>query len=90
MKEETTLIVTLKDKDSNLLPDTREELHVYVESLEATKVGIMVKPFKEISNGRYETSFTASNYGDHMITILVGGYHIPGSPIKYVLVVCIC
>ena len=57
MNQETTLIITLKDKDVNLLPDTTEELHVYVE---ATNVGIMVKPIKEIGNGKYEASFTAS------------------------------
>ena len=77
--------MTLRDKNSSLLPDAREELNVFVESLEATKdnVAITVKPLiKEIGDGKYEASFTANNYGDHMLSILVGGYHIPGSPFK--------
>lgn len=84
VNHETTITITLRDSDSNPLPDTKGELCVRVEEMTKDTALITVKQIKDIGNGKYETFFTTNNYGDHMISILVGGKHIPGSPYKYV------
>ena len=81
VNKETTLTITLRGSDSNPLPNNGGQIHVYVETIKST-AAITVKPIREIGNGKYEAYFTASNYGDHMISILVGEHHIPGSPYK--------
>lgn len=82
VNQEATLTITLRDSDSNPLPNIGEQVHVYMETTKNTPVANIVKPIREISNGKYEAKFTASDYGDHMISILVGKQHISGSPYK--------
>ena len=43
---------------------------------------VFVNPIKEVGSGRYEASFTASRCGYYMISIIVDGHHIPGSPYR--------
>ena len=47
-----------------------------------TMESAFVKPVKEVGGGRYEVPFTASRCGYYMISIIVDGHHIPGSPYK--------
>jgi len=83
VNQATTINVTLCDSDSNPVPDTSGELHVIVEAAK-NNVTTTVKPITEVEYGKYVTSFIASGHGDHIISILVSGKHIPGSPYKYV------
>ena len=43
---------------------------------------IQVRAIKEVGGGRYEASFTANRCGYYMISVIVDGHHIPGSPYK--------
>ena len=43
---------------------------------------IRLGPIKEVGGGRYEASFTVSRCGYYMISIIVNGHHIPGSPYR--------
>jgi len=43
---------------------------------------VAVKPVLDIGGGNYAISFTPRVLGDHMISVVVDGQHIPGSPHK--------
>ena len=81
VKEEATLIITLRDSDNDFMTGKSETLAVTV-LFDKTKEFVFVKPIKEVGGGRYEASFTASRCGYYMISIIVDGHHIPGSPYK--------
>ena len=80
-KKKTTLMMMLKNKNNNHVTRSCEEIKVIVKK---TKDGeaIQVRAIKEVGGGRYEASFTASRCGYYMISIIVDGHHIPGSPYK--------
>ena len=80
VKMEATLMITLRDRHDFFVTGVSETLTVTV--LFKTKEYIFVKPIKEVGDGRYEASFTASKCGYYMISIIVDGHHIPGSPYK--------
>ena len=85
VKEEATLMITLRDSHNDFVTGKSEKLTVTL-SLDKAKQYIFVKPIKEVGGGRYEASFTASRCGYYMISIIVDGHHIPGSPYKYTIV----
>ena len=74
-------MITLRDSGNNLVIDKSEKLYVLV-LFDKTMEYVFVKPIKEVGGGRYEASFTASKCGYYMISIIVDGHHIPGSPYK--------
>ena len=81
VKKKTTLMIMSKNKNNNPVTDASKELNVCIENIrggEATQV----RAIKEVGGGRYEASFTASRCGYYMISIIVDGHHIPGSPYK--------
>ena len=77
VKKMTTLMITLKNKNNNPVTRKRAAINVVVSG-----EAIQVIPIKEVGGGRYEASFTASRCGYYMISIIVDGHHIPGSPYK--------
>ena len=81
VKKTTTLMITLKNKNANTVTDASKELNVFIENIRDGEA-IQVGPIKEVGGGRYEASFTASRCGYYMISIIVDGHHIPGSPYK--------
>ena len=80
MNKETSLIITLKDVNGDSVDDRSSEVKVSV----TTKTGeaIVAGPVKDVSGGNYTISFTPKTFGDHMISVVVDGQHIPGSPHK--------
>ena len=74
-------MIMLKNKNNNPVTNTSEELNVVLENIRDDKA-IQVRAIKEVSDGRYEASFTATRCGYYMISIIVDGHHIPGSPYK--------
>ena len=74
-------MITLRDSDDDFVTGERETITVSV-LFDKTKEFVSVKPIKEVGGGRYEASFTASRCGYYMISIIVDGHHIPGSPYK--------
>ena len=81
VKKKTTLMIMLKNKNNNPVTDASKELNVFIENIRNGE-GIQVGAIKEVGGGRYKTSFTASRCGYYMISIIVDGHHIPGSPYK--------
>ena len=81
VKKKTTLMIMLKNKNNNPVTDASKELNVFIENIRDKEV-IQVRAIKEVGGGRYEASFTASRCGYYMISIIVNGHHIPGSPYK--------
>ena len=81
VKKKTTLMIMLKNKNNNPATNSSEELNVFIENIRDGKA-IQVRAIKEVGDGRYEASFTASRCGYYMISIIVDGHHIPGSPYK--------
>ena len=79
VKKKTTLMIMLKNKNNN--PVSSEELNVFIENIRDGKA-IQVRAIKEVGDGRYEASFTATRCGYYMISIIVDRHHIPGSPYK--------
>ena len=73
-------MMTLRDYYNDFVIDQSEKLTVIVESDKFKKYLYV----KEVGSGRYEASFTASRCGYYMISIVVDGHHILGSPYKYV------
>ena len=81
VKKKTTLIIMLKNKNNNPVTNASKELNVFVENIRGGEA-IQVRAIKEVGGGRYEASFTASRCGYYMISIVVDGHHISGSPYK--------
>ena len=81
VKKKTTLMITLKNKNNNPVTDASKQLNVFIENTRDGEA-IQVRTIKEVGGGRYEASFTASRCGYYMISIIVDGHHIPGSPYK--------
>ena len=80
MNKETSLVITLRDVNGDIVDDESSEVEVSL----SPKAGesIVVGPVKDVSGGNYTVSFTPRTLGDHMISIVVDGQHIPGSPHK--------
>ena len=74
-------MIMLRDSDNDFVTDKSKTLTVTV-LFDKTKEYIYVKPIKEVGDGRYEAFFNASICGYYMISIIVDGHHIPGSPYK--------
>ena len=81
VKKKTTLMIMLKNKNNNPVTDASKELNVFIENIRGGEA-IQLGPIKEVGGGRYEASFTASRCEYYMISIIVDGHHIPGSPYK--------
>ena len=71
-------MITFKDRYNDFVIDQKELLTVTV-LLDKFIENIFIS---EVGGGRYEASFTASRCGYYMISIIVDGHHIPGSPYK--------
>ena len=81
VKKKTTLMIMLKNKNNNPVTRSCAEINVIVKKNKGSEA-IQVRAIKEVGGGRYEASFTASRCGYYMISIIVDGHHIPGSPYK--------
>ena len=81
VNKEATLMITLRDKYNDLVVNESERLTVTI-FFDKTMESAFVKQIKEVGGGRYEASFTISRCGYFMISIIVDGHHIPGSPYK--------
>ena len=81
VNKEATLVITLRDIDNDLVINKSDKVTVKV-LFDKTKEHAFVKPIEEVSDGRYEASFIATRCGYYMISIIVDGHHIPGSPYK--------
>ena len=79
--KKTTMMISLMDKLNNPVSDHCNHINVAIENIRGGEA-IQVGPIKEVGNGRYEVSYTPSRCGYHMISIIVDGHHIPGSPYK--------
>ena len=78
VNKQATLMITLKDYYNDFMIDQKEILIVTV-LLDNFIENVLIL---EVGGGRYEASFTASRCGYYMISIIVDGHHIPGSPYK--------
>ena len=81
VNKEATLTITLRNEHNDLVTDESEKIMVTV-LFDKTMESVYIKLIKEVGGGRYEASFTASRCGYYMISIIVDGHHIPGSPYK--------
>ena len=81
VKKTTTLMIMLKNKNNNPVTRSSEDITVVVKNTKGGEA-IQMRAIKEVGGGRYEASFTASRCGYYMISIIVDGHHIPGSPYK--------
>ena len=81
VKKKTTLMIMLKNKNNNPVTRSCAEINVIIKKTKGGEA-IQVRAIKEVGGGRYEASFTASRCGYYMISIIVDGHHIPGSPYK--------
>jgi len=80
MNKQTSLMITLKDVNGDVVDDRSSEVEVSI----TTKTGeaIPVGPVKAVNDGNYTVSFTPRRFGDHEISVVIDGHHIPGSPQK--------
>ena len=74
-------MITLRDIDNDLVINKSDKVAVNV-LFDKTMESVTVKPVKELGGGRCEASFTAIKCGYYMISIIVNGCHISGSPYK--------
>jgi len=81
VKKETTLMIMLKNKNNNPVSRSSEEMNVFIKDTRDDKA-IEVIPIKEVGGGKYEASLTVSRCGYYIISIIVDGHHIAGSPYK--------
>ena len=81
VNQKATMTITLKNKNNNPVTNSSEVINVLIENAREHEV-IQVRAINEVGSGRYEASFTASACGYYMISIIVDGHHISGSPYK--------
>ena len=81
VNKEATLMITLRNKHNDLVIDESEKIMVTV-LFDKTMESAFINPIKEVGGGRYEASFTPSRCGYYIISIIVDGHHILGSPYK--------
>ena len=81
VNKEATLMITLRDIDNDFVINNSDKITVNV-LFDKTMEHVFVKPVEEVSGGIYKASFTANKCGYYMISIIVDGHHIPGSPFK--------
>ena len=81
VKKKTILMIMLKNSNNNPVTKSCEKIMVIVKKGKDGET-TQVRAIKEVGGGRYEASFTASRCGYYMISIIVDGHHIPGSPYK--------
>ena len=74
-------MITLRDIDNDFVINKSDKVTVNV-LFDKTKEHVFVKPIKEESGGIYKAVFTPTRCGYYMISIIVDGHHIPGSPYK--------
>ena len=79
VNKETTLMITVRDINNDLVCGSSEELRVSVQFFKSGEA-ISVGPINEVGGGRYNATFTPVRYGDHMISVMVDGCHISYSP----------
>ena len=77
INKETTLMIMLKNEDNFPVTNISEGLSVSVIFGHDNSKNL--GPVKEVGDGRYEVSFTATRFGCYMISITVDGHHIPGN-----------
>ena len=78
VNKEATLMIILRNSNGDFATGKSEKVTVtalFDKIMESAQL-------KEVGSGRYEASFTASRCGYYMISIIVDGQHIPGSPYK--------
>ena len=80
INKEAILTITLRDSYNNYVINRSDKITVKV--FDKTMEHVFIKPIKEVGDGRYEASFTATRCGYYLISIIVDGHHIPGSPYK--------
>ena len=81
VNKEATLMIVLRDIDNDFVINRSDKITVKV-LFDKTKEHVIANPIKEVGDGRYEASFIATRCGYYMISIIVDGHHIPGSPYK--------
>ena len=74
-------MITLRDIDNDFVINKSDKITVNV-LFDKTKEHTFVKPIKEVSGGRYEAVFTPNKCGYYVISIIVDGQQIAGSPYK--------
>jgi len=80
MNKETSLMITLRDDNGDIVDDRSSEVEVSMTSKSGEV--IVVEQVKFVSCGNYTVSFTPRTLGDYVISVVVDGQHIPGSPHK--------
>ena len=80
INKQHSLVLTLKDINGNNAVGRASTIQVLVMNKNFEPVA--VKPVLDIGGGNYTVSFTPRTLGDHMISVVVDGKHIPGSPHK--------
>jgi len=80
INKENTLLLTLKDINGDVVVGKTGAIQVLVMNKDFETIA--VKPVLDIGGGKYTVSFTPGTLGDHVISVLVNGQHIPGSPHK--------
>ena len=81
VKKKTAFMIILKNRNNNPVSNGSEELTVCIKNIRDDKA-IHDTSIKEVGDGRYEVSFTATRCGYYLISIIVDGQHIQGSPYK--------
>ena len=80
INKENSLVLTLKDINDDNAVGRAGTIQVLV--MNKNFESVTVKPVLDIGGGNYSISFTPTTLGDHVISVVVDGQHIPGSPHK--------
>ena len=80
INKEHSLVLTLKDINDDNVVGTASAIQVLVMNRNFESVAVKLVP--DIGGGNHMVSFTPRTLGDHIISIIVDGQHIPGSPHK--------
>ena len=80
INKEHSLVLTIRDINDDNAVGRASTIQVLVMNKNFEPVA--VKPVVDIGGGNYTVSFTPRTLGDHMISVVADGQHIPGSPHK--------
>ena len=80
INKEHSLVLTIRDINDDNAVGRASTIQVLVMNKNFEPVA--VKPVQDIGGGNYTVSFTPRTPGNHMVSVIVDGQHIPGSPHK--------
>jgi len=80
LNKDISVMITVRDVNGDDVDNRSSEVEVSMTTSSGETT--IVEPVRDVGGGDYRVSFTPRTLGDLLISVVVDGQHIPGSPHK--------